>query len=61
MGRIIEEMHETAKSLHASGVIDKRRMRGYEALYRADHIPRCHDFSDISLQKRILTIIILNI
>lgn len=40
MSRIIEEMHETAKGLHASGVIDKRRMREYEALYRANNIPK---------------------
>ena len=39
MSRIIEEMHETAKGLHASGLIDKRRMREYEALYRANHVP----------------------
>ncbi len=40
MSRIIEEMHETAKGLHAAGVIDKRRMLEYEALYRANHVPR---------------------
>ena len=40
MSRIIEEMHETAKGLHASGVIDKRRMLEYEALYRANHVPQ---------------------
>lgn len=40
MSRIIEEMRETAKGLHASGVIDKRRMREYEALHRANHVPQ---------------------
>ncbi len=40
MSRIIEEMHETAKGLHAAGVIDKRRMQKYEALYRAHHVPQ---------------------
>jgi len=28
--RIIEEARETARGLHAAGVIDKRRMREYE-------------------------------
>ncbi len=40
MSRIIDEMHETARGLHASGVIDKRRMLEYEALYRANHVPQ---------------------
>lgn len=40
MSRIIEEMHETAKGLHAAGVIDKRRMLEYEALHRANHVPQ---------------------
>lgn len=37
--RIIEEMHETIQGLHAGGLIDERRMRGLEALYRANHVP----------------------
>lgn len=40
MSRIIEEMRETAEGLHASGVIDKRRMLEYEALHRANHVPQ---------------------
>lgn len=31
-GRIIEEVLETARDFHASGLIDKRRMKEYEAL-----------------------------
>ena len=30
--RILEEMHETARGLHASGLIDKRRMGEFAAL-----------------------------
>ncbi len=40
MSRIIEELHETARGLHAAGMIDKRRMQEYEALYRAHHVPQ---------------------
>lgn len=38
--RIIEEMQETAEGLFAAGLIDKRRMREYEALYRAHKTPK---------------------
>jgi len=34
--RIIEEMHETARGLHEIGLIDKRRMREFDALCRLD-------------------------
>jgi putative transcriptional regulator len=30
--RILDAVHETARDLHASGFIDKRRMREYDAL-----------------------------
>lgn len=30
--RILEEMHETARGLHEIGLIDKRRMREFDAL-----------------------------
>jgi putative transcriptional regulator len=30
--RILSEMHETAKGLHASGLIDKRSMREFDIL-----------------------------
>jgi putative transcriptional regulator len=30
--RILDEMHETARGLHAAGLIDKRRMLEYDAL-----------------------------
>jgi len=38
--RIIEEMRETAQGLQKAGIIDARRMREYEALYRATPVPR---------------------
>ena len=38
--RIIEEMHETIQGLHAGGLIDERRMREFEALYRAHQVPQ---------------------
>ena len=38
--RIIEEMHETVQGLHAGGLIDERRMREFEALYRANQVPK---------------------
>lgn len=38
--RMIEEMHETMRGLHAGGLIDERRMRAFEALYRADQVPQ---------------------
>lgn len=34
--RILEEMHETARGLHKIGVIDKRRMREFDALCHID-------------------------
>ncbi len=34
--RILEEMHETASGLHAAGLIDKRRMREFDALCHLD-------------------------
>ena len=36
--RIMEEMHETVQGLHAGGLIDERRMREFEALYRANQV-----------------------
>ena len=30
--RILEEMHKTARGLHTTGLIDKRRMREFDAL-----------------------------
>ena len=38
--RIIEEMHETVHGLHSGGLIDERRMREFEALYRANQVPK---------------------
>jgi putative transcriptional regulator len=34
--RILAEMHETARGLHAAGLIDKRRMREFDALCHLD-------------------------
>ncbi len=34
--RILEEMHETARGLHTVGLIDKRRMREFDALHHLD-------------------------
>jgi len=34
--RILEEMHETARGLHEIGLIDKRRMREFDALCHLD-------------------------
>lgn len=53
MSRIIEEMYETAEGLHASGVIDKRRMREYEALYRTTRVPRFTGDQVRELRKRL--------
>lgn len=39
--RILDEMHETAQGLHASGLISKRRMGEYDALCHLD----VHDMS----------------
>ena len=38
--RIIEEMHETARGLHKTGIIDARRMREHETLYLATQVPK---------------------
>jgi putative transcriptional regulator len=38
--RIIEEMRETARGMHKTGIIDARRMREHEALYRANQVPQ---------------------
>jgi len=38
--RIIEEMHETAQGTHKAAIIDARRMREYEALFRANQVPQ---------------------
>jgi putative transcriptional regulator len=35
-GRIIQEMHETARGLHEVGLISKRRMREFDALCHLD-------------------------
>jgi Predicted transcriptional regulator len=37
--RILEEMHETARGLHKIGLIDKRRMREFNALCKLDVEP----------------------
>jgi putative transcriptional regulator len=34
--RIVEEMHETARGLYEIGLIDKGRMREFDALYPLD-------------------------
>ncbi len=34
--RILEEMHETARGLHKAGLIDKRRIREFDALCLLD-------------------------
>ncbi|WP_133510653.1 helix-turn-helix domain-containing protein [Candidatus Thiosymbion oneisti] len=34
--RILSEMHETARGLHAAGLIDKRRMHEFDALCHLD-------------------------
>ena len=34
--RILEEMHETARGLHTVGLIDKRRIREFDALCHLD-------------------------
>jgi len=34
--RILAEMHETARGLHAAGLIDKRRMHEFDALCHLD-------------------------
>ena len=38
--RIIEEMYETAQGMRSAGIIDKRRMREYEALYTANSVSK---------------------
>jgi putative transcriptional regulator len=38
--RITKELRETAKGLQKAGLIDARRMREYEALYRANQVPQ---------------------
>ena len=38
--RIIEEMRETMQGLHGGGLLDERRMREFEALYRTTQIPK---------------------
>ena len=38
--RIIEEMRETARGMRKVGIIDARRMREYEALFRANQVPQ---------------------
>ena len=38
--RLIEEMRETAQGMQKAGLIDARRMREYEALYRASQVPQ---------------------
>jgi putative transcriptional regulator len=45
-GRIMKEVHETARDLHAAGFIDKRRMREYDALCLAP-IP---DYSSVKIR-----------
>jgi len=38
--RLIEELRETARGMHKTGLIDARRMREYEALYLANQVPQ---------------------
>lgn len=51
--RIIEEMQETAQGLFAAGVIDKQRMREYEALYRGHQVPKYDGASVKGLRSRL--------
>ena len=51
--RIIEEMHETVQGLHAGGLIDERRMREFEALYRANQVPKFNADSVKALRSRL--------
>ena len=51
--RIIEEMQETAQGLFAAGIIDKRRMREYEALSRASQVPQYNADSVKALRSRL--------
>lgn len=37
--RILQEMHETVGGLHRAGLIDKRRMREFDALCKLDVEP----------------------
>ncbi len=51
--RIIEEMHETMRGLHAGGLIDERRMRAFEALYRTNQVPQYTGESVKALRNRL--------
>lgn len=51
--RIIEEIHETVQGLHAGGLIDERRMREFEALYRANQVPKFNADSVKALRSRL--------
>ena len=51
--RIIEEMHETVQGLHSGGLIDERRMREFEALYRANQVPKFNADSVKALRSRL--------
>ena len=50
--RIIEEVHETVQGLHAGGLIDERRMREFEDLYRANQVPKYNADSVKALRSR---------
>ena len=53
LSRIIEEMHETVHGLHSGGLIDERRMREFEALYRANQVPKFNADSVKALRSRL--------
>lgn len=38
--RILEEVYETAKDFHSVGIMDKRRLQEYEAVYQALQVPK---------------------
>ncbi len=40
MSRLIEELHESVKEMHALGVVDKQGMQEFEVLYRAAQTPK---------------------
>lgn len=51
--RILEEVYESAKGLHSIGLIDKKRMLEYEALYCANQVPQYTGESVKALRDRL--------
>jgi putative transcriptional regulator len=49
----MKEMYETARELHATGFINKRRMDEHEALYRANQVPQYTGESVKALRSRL--------